>query len=141
MIVAGPLMDPEEMTAHDAVLRVIQSARASLDPEPIIKNLAADAVYEPQAVLQPLRGRGAIANYLRERFSFFQTISTERDLGKMRLGRVDLPAAAKHPCLVLEANGGRQALWVVSLSDNRGYITRIDIFSVAPPPSAAIFIE
>jgi hypothetical protein len=141
MIVAGPLMAPEEMTAHDAMLRVIQSARASLDPEPIIKNLAVDAVYEAQAVLQPLRGRGAIADYLRERFSFFETISTERDLGKMRLGRVDLPAAAKHPCLVLEADGERQALWVVSLSDNREYITRIDIFSVAPPPSAAILID
>lgn len=46
MIVAGPSMDPNEMTAHDEMLRVIQSARASLDPEPIIENLAGEAVYE-----------------------------------------------------------------------------------------------
>jgi hypothetical protein len=141
MIVAGPRLSQAEMAVHEDMLRMIQSARAALNPEPIIKNLVADAVYEAQAVLQPLKGRGAIADYLRERFSFFETVSTERDLGNMRLGRVDLPAAAQHPCLVLEADGERQALWVVSLSHNREYITRIDILSVAPPPSAAILIE
>jgi hypothetical protein len=134
-------MDPHEMTAHDEILRVIQAARATLNPEPIIENLAANAVYEAQAVLQPLNGREAIADYLRERFGFFEAISTERDLGQMRLGRVDLPAAAEHPCLVLEADGERQALWVVSLSDDKRLITRIDIFTVAPPPSQAWLIE
>lgn len=59
----------------------------------------------------------------------------------MRLGRVDLPQAAEHPCLVLEADGERQALWVVSLSDDRRYIKRIDILTAAPPPSAARVIE
>lgn len=141
MIVAGPLMGPHEMTAHDEMLRVIQSARASLNPEPIIENLAADAVYEAQAVLQPLEGREAIADYLRERFVFFEAICAERDLGQMRLGRVDLPQAAEHPCLVLEADGEPQALWVVSLSDDRRYITRIDILTAAPSPNEARLIE
>jgi len=141
VIVAGPLMDPYQTTAHDEMLRVIQSARASLNPEPIIENLAADAVYEAQAILQPLERRDAIADYLRERFAFFEGIRTERDLGQMRLGRVDLPQAAEHPCLVLEADGERQALWVVSLSDDRRYIKRIDILTAAPTPSAASLIE
>lgn len=141
MIVAGPLMDPHEMTAHDEMLRVIQSSRVSLNPEPIIENLAADAIYEAQAILQPLAGRYAIADYLRERFVFVEAIRAERDLGQMRLGRVDLPQAAEHPCLVLEADGERQALWVVSLSDDRRYITRIDILTAAPSPNEARLIE
>ncbi|MFM9816930.1 UNVERIFIED_CONTAM: hypothetical protein K0B97_03170 [Spiribacter pallidus] len=129
------------MTAHDEMLRMIQLARTSLNPEPIIETLAGEAVYEAQAVLQPLEGRDAIADYLRERFAFFEAIRRERDLGRMRLGRVDLPAAAEHPCLVLDADGERQALWVVSLSDDRRYITRVDILTAAPSPSAAWLIE
>lgn len=141
LVVAGLPMDPSKVAAHDRMLRVIQSARAELDPERVIEALTDDAVYEAQAVLQPLEGREAIADYLRERFAFFKAISAERDLGEMRLARVDLPEAAGHPCLVLEADGERQALWVVSLSEDQRLITRIDILTVAPPPSAAWLVE
>lgn len=141
MIVAGPSMDPHEMTAHDEMLRVIRSARATLDPEPIIENLASEAVYEAQAVLQPLEGRDAIADYLHERFAFFEGIRTEHDLGQMRLGRVNLPAAAEHPCLVLEADGGCQASWVVALIDNALFSRRMNVDAGALTLSSAASIE
>ena len=135
-IVPGPIMDATAMADHDEALAVIRDARAALDPESIIERLSPDAVYEAQNVLTPLEGFEAIAGYLRERFAFFRKLTAERDIGVMRLGRVNLPQAASHPCLIFEADGAWQALWVLTLNAT-GAISRIDILTVAPTPDMA----
>ena len=135
-IVPGPIMDATAIADYDEALAVIRDARAALDPEPIIERLSPDAVYEAQNVLAPLDGYEVIAEYLRERFAFFRKLTAERDIGVMRLGRVSLPQAASHPCLIFEADGEWQALWVLTLNPI-GAISRIDILTVAPTPEMA----
>lgn len=135
-VVPGAPMPPDESTRHWAVLAKICTAREAFDPTPMISLFADDAVYESQSVLSPLEGREEIADYLIKRFAFFAELASTRDTGRLIPGVVDLPEASEHPCLIFEADGNRQALWVLELTEG-GLIGRLDILTVAPAPYMA----
>lgn len=134
--IAGPQLDPEQEAIIVQATAIVQKARADLDVEELAAHLADDAVYEAQHVLDPLVGKTRIIAYLRERFDFLQGLKATRDIGSLVNGRVNLPKAADHPCLIFMAEGERQALWVVSV-DEEARISRIDILTVAPMPEEA----
>jgi hypothetical protein len=134
--VAGPQLNARHEARIWRATGIVQKARADLDVEVLAPHLADDAVYEAQSVLTPLVGKDKIIAYLRDRFEFLQDLGTTQDIGSLENGRVDLPQAADHPCLIFVAEGERQALWVVSVADS-GKISRIDILTVAPTPDEA----
>jgi hypothetical protein len=127
----------EELLRQWRVLKIIAAARTEFDPEPIVRLLAPAAVYESQAVLEPLKGREAIAESLRKRFRYIEGLSGERDTGRLIPGIVDVPEARAHPCLIFEADARRQALWMMRLGEG-GQIARFDILTVAPHPDEAL---
>jgi len=134
--IAGPRLDAAQEAIILQATAIVQKARTELDVEGLAAHLADDAVYEAQNVLNPLVGKTRIISYLRERFEFLQGLSATRDIGLLVNGRVDLPRAADHPCLVFMAEGQRQAIWVVSV-DSDSMISRIDILTVVPRPEEA----
>ncbi len=134
--VAGPQLDARHEARIWRATSIVQNARADLDVEVLAPHLADDAVYEAQSVLKPLVGREQIIAYLRDRFDFLRASHETGPIGSLLNGRVDLPQAADHPCLIFVAEGERQALWVVSV-DRTGKISRIDILTVAPKPDEA----
>ena len=135
-MVPGPRMPDEERARHWEALFIFRDAREAFDAAPVIDLFAPDGIYEAQEVENPLVGREAISGYLRERFAFFAELARTRDTGRLIPGLVDLPAYSDHPCLIFEAEGERQALWVLTLA-GEGLIARLDILTVAPPPSFA----
>lgn len=129
-------MPAAESARHWRLLATVKTAREALNPAPMIELLADGAVYEAQGVHTPLEGREEIADYLRKRFAFFTGLASKRDTGRLIPGVVDLPEASDHPCLIFEADGARQAIWVLTVGEDR-LISRLEILDVAPPPSAA----
>jgi len=125
---------------HWDALDVIVQTRRTLDPKPLLDLLAEIVVYESQDVLQPLVGRAAVAEYLDKRHQFFRTLPKSRDLGRFLRAVVDLPDGRDHPCLVFEADGHRHAIWALTVTEG-GQISRIDILTVAPQPSAARLLQ
>lgn len=138
-VVAGPALPFERREALLGQTRRYIDGRRRLDPEGLIAALAPDAVYESQDVTEPLAG-AALIEYLRKRYAFLRTLQASRDLGRWVLGEIDLPAGAAYPCAVVEADGRRQGCHVLTL-DAGDRIVRIDILTVAPPPSEARLLE
>jgi hypothetical protein len=117
----------------DATRRFARSF-ARLDPEPIIARLADDAEYEGQHVLEPIRGKPAIAEYLRGRYAFLRARYPEG--GTFELGEVDLSAAANYPCAIALTGDKPEMLFVIKLNA-AGQFQRVDVLSVAPRPDQA----
>jgi len=135
--VAGSRLADEDAAVIWRLTHVVRDARDNLDAQPIVDRLDEDAVYEAQAVEEPLVGKAAVGEYLRKRFAFFREArETGRDIGQLRLGTIDLPAASEHPCLIFEMGGQRHAIWVIKPTSDH-LISRIDILTVAPAPAEA----
>lgn len=134
--VAGPQLEALHESRIWRATGIVQKAREDLDADLLAQHLAENAVYESQSVLEPFVGKDGILAYLRERFVFLRELRTTSDTGSLVSGRVDLPQAADHPCLIFVVEEKRQALWVVSV-DATGKISRIDVLTVAPTPDEA----
>jgi len=118
------------------IMRVTLS-RMKLDASALIKLLAEDVIYEAQEVLTPLVGKAAVSNYLTGRFEHFREVQDQQDIGRFVHGSIDLPEAAKHPCIIVyDATNTALAVWVLKLND-KDQIKRIDILSKYPDPRTA----
>ncbi len=118
----------------------------ALDPERIITHLATDAVYESQHVLEPLRGREAIAEYLHAKMT---TIRAHPDAAvRAEVGRVGDqrdqplwlgfgPEMNGRPCVLVQQGAETEPSTLVLLDVADGWIRRIDLCTVAPVPAAA----
>jgi len=125
---------------------VAEFARAwnTLDPEPIVACLAANAVYESQSVLEPLRGREAIAHYVRGKMATLRdqpAYAIRAELGRCgsQVGqRVSVLSAPEgQPCVLIWQGGSTEPDALVLLEVDGGEIRRVDICTVAPAPSTA----
>jgi hypothetical protein len=131
----------EDQAIHD-----FARAWNTLDPEPIIEHLADDAVYESQNVLEPLRGREAIADYLRGKMATLQAHPEaavraevgyvgDQDGQGVMLG---FPGQTTgRPCVLVAQGASPEPQTLVLLEVDGRRIRRIDICSVAPAPSDA----
>jgi hypothetical protein len=135
-IVPGAPLAADHRQRVLTVTRLHIRCRRTLDPEPLIARLASDVKYESQEHQDPIRGRDALAEYLRERYEFLRDIAATRDMGEWRLGEVDLPAAASHPCAIFLLGGKAAALHVIGATDE-GLIGRIEILTIVPRPDQA----
>jgi hypothetical protein len=117
-----------------------------LDPERIIAHLAEDAVYESQNVLEPLRGREAIADYLRGKMATIRahpgaTVRAELGYVGDQFGRrvsLGFPGQMTgRPCVLVAQGASDKPEALVLLEIGGGQIRRIDLCSVVPEPSRA----
>ena len=136
-IVPGPPFSPERRRKVEALTVQVGLARNSLDVNLIEPLLATAVKYQSQDITTALSGKDQVVDYLRERWPTIRKIAPDGDTGRMVLGSVDLPEATDHPCLIFEVGGQRQGLWALKV-DEQGLVARIDILTVAPPPSAAV---
>ena len=140
MVPGSPFSEEKQRLFLDLTRRVGE-ARESLDCAAFLEMLAEDVVYEAQEGSNPLVGKAAVSEYLIKRFDFLQKARDNgADTGRLRLGVVDMVPAARHPCLVIEAEGLRRALWVCEFDRDR-CVRRIDIFTVSPCPDDANILD
>jgi hypothetical protein len=133
------------MLTEAHLLREYALAWNTLDPERIVERLNPEAVYESQQVLEPLRGREAIAAYLRGKMAVIGQAPGARV--RAELGRCGLeggqPAAVfsawpGRPCVLLFQGRGDEPRALVLLEVADGFIDRIDLCTVVPAPASAL---
>jgi hypothetical protein len=129
---------------EDQLVHEVALAWNTLDPEVIIARLAADAVYESQNVREPLRGREAIADYLRGKMATVRNhphYAVRAELGRCAsfTGQdiAVLSAPEGRPCVLIEQGASTDPEALVLLDVANGEIRRVDICTVAPAPSTA----
>ncbi len=100
----------------------------SLDPADFLERLAADFVYESQAVLEPLVGKAAFTEYITHKI---EAVRRSGDAVHAELG-----AVGTRPCVVL-AQGSRDDLVALAfLALEAGRVKRLDLCIVPPPRTA-----
>ncbi|GGE43170.1 hypothetical protein GCM10011367_17310 [Marinicauda pacifica] len=133
-ILAGPELLPEARAALKGATQHYGEAFRRFNAETVIEMLADDVVYESQALLEPITGKHAVAEYLRKRYRFFaENMGDQIEIIPAEIG---LPKAAKHPCLILARGEERDALLVLTL-DGTEKVRRIDLLFAAPRPEEA----
>lgn len=119
----------------------------ALEPERIIAHLADDAVYESQSVREPLRGREAIATYLRGKMATIREhpeAAVRAELGYVgdQVGQrvsVGFPGQTTgHPCVLVTQGTSSEPEALVLLTVENEQIRRIDLCTVAPHPTNAV---
>ncbi|NUB11897.1 hypothetical protein GAY28_03725 [Azospirillum brasilense] len=117
-----------------AVTTLYASCRNTLDPRSLIECLSPDVVMASQDTLDDLVGRDAVASFLIDCWAFLRSLPTPT--GLVDVGEIDLPNGAGYPCGIFRMADDAVSLATLSM-DLHGLITRIDILTVVPPPSAA----
>lgn len=136
--VAGPdRLTRAERARHWELLEILKTTRATLDPEPLIPFLAEGIIYESQSILNALTGKESVTKHLRGKHKALRGMLGTRDVGKFIAATMDLPRGRQSPCLIFEVDGKWDATFHLTL-DRDELISRIDIFTVLPPPHEAV---
>ena len=139
-------MTPATRRAEEQAVYEFARAWNTLDPELIIAHLADDAVYESQNVLEPLRGREAIADYLRGKMATIRAhpeAAVRAELGYVgdqygQAAMLGFPGQMTgRPCVLLAQGASPEPQTLVLLEGDGGRIRRVDVCTVAPAPSRA----
>ncbi|HEX5386708.1 MAG TPA: nuclear transport factor 2 family protein [Gemmatimonadales bacterium] len=133
------------MPTEEQLIREYALAWNELDADRVISHLSAQAVYESQNVMMPLRGREAIAEYLRGKMATIRAtpeaaVRAELGLcGDQRGARIRLVSAwPGRPCVLLHQGRTNEPVALVLLEVAKGEIDRIDLCTVVPSPASAV---
>ena len=118
----------------------LAKARNELDCEGIVQILSDDITYEAQDIRNPIVGKRAVGDYLRERFKFITSLDSNIDRGLFKVAEIDKTTRTTRLCLAFILKDEIKALWLVSFDETK-QINRIFINTMYPDPKTARIIE
>lgn len=114
-----------------SVAASVSQDRNADNVEPLIKALADDCIFESQMVLQPLKGKPDIEEYLRGKFETFRKSKTHIACSLARVGSCPVLTAVGKPCVVMHQGGLGAVVLLQHAVD--GKIKRVDLCVVSTP--------
>ncbi len=124
---AGMLSFPMRLSLEDA-LRSYASLWNTLDPAGFLALLAEDFIYESQAVLEPLMGGDAFADYIGKKVAAVKTSGTTV--------HAEMGSVGTRPCVILAQGSKDDLVALAFVALEAGRVKRLDLCMVPPPRTA-----
>lgn len=105
-----------------------------LDPEPLVGALAADVRWTSQNVFADLRGKPAVAEYIRGKMDTLRA-SDEFTKPRAEIGETTYPRVL--PCVILFQGNNEIPVALALLNVDAAGIRSVDLCTVAPAPDSA----
>ena len=131
-------MSDEERLVHERLLLVFKEANETFNGAMLGEYLSDDVKYTAQHIHEDMEGKNKIAQYLIDRYKFFEE-KKEESRRTFERGYVD-GSFVNQPCLVLSINEKKEGYISINVNKDEK-ISSIDNISSLPPVETVKIVE